>query len=107
MRRRDFAFLICAATIAPRTVLAQATSGQFRVGWLGFSSKDAPLTVRYLGQFLTGMRELGYTEGQEFEMLDRYADFQVDRLCQLAVELVQTKPDVIVAPANRNLALGH
>jgi putative tryptophan/tyrosine transport system substrate-binding protein len=102
VRRRDFAFLICAATIAPRTVLAQATSGKFRIGWLGFSSKDAPLTVRYLGQFLTGMRELGYTEGQEFKMLDRYADFQADRLSQLAVELVQLKPDVIVAPATIN-----
>jgi putative ABC transport system substrate-binding protein len=45
------------------------------------------------------MRELGYTEGQDFEMLYRFADFHADRLPQLAVELVQVKPDVIVGPA--------
>jgi len=99
MRRRDFAFLVCAATMTSRVLLAQATTRQFRVGSLWFATKDAPLTVRYLGQVLTGMRELGYAEGQNLEMLDRFADFQADRLPQLATELVQLKPDVIVAGA--------
>jgi putative tryptophan/tyrosine transport system substrate-binding protein len=100
MRRRDFAFLVCAAAIIPRVVLAQATSRQFRVGslWLG----NAPLTARYRGEVLTGMRELGYTEGHDFEMLDRFADFHADRFPQLAMELVQLKPDVILAPATIN-----
>jgi putative tryptophan/tyrosine transport system substrate-binding protein len=102
MNRRDFAFLFGLATIAPRTVLAQATSRQFRVGWLSFTSKDAPLTVRYIGQLLTGMRELGYTEGRDFEMLYRFADFHADRLPLLAAELVQPNPDVIVAPGTIN-----
>jgi len=102
MRRRDFAFLIGAVTIAPRTALAQATNRQFRVGWLGFPSKDAPLTVKYLGQFLTGMRELGYANGQNFEMLARFADFHADRMDPLASELVQLKPDVIAAAATIN-----
>ena len=86
MRRRDFTFLIGAATMAPRTVLAQATSRQFRVGWFFFTTKDAPLAVKYLGQFLAGMRELGYAEGQNFEMLNRFADFHADRVPQLAAE---------------------
>jgi putative tryptophan/tyrosine transport system substrate-binding protein len=102
MRRRDFAFLVSAATIAPRAVFAQATSRRFLVGWLSFPTKDAPLFVRYLGQFLTGMRELGHTEGQDFEMLYRFADFHADRLAQLAVELVQLKPDVLVGAATIN-----
>jgi putative ABC transport system substrate-binding protein len=55
--------------------------------------------VKYLGQFLAGMRELGYAEGQNFERLDRFADFHADRVPQLATELVQLKPDVIVAAA--------
>jgi putative tryptophan/tyrosine transport system substrate-binding protein len=106
MRRRDFAFLICAVTIAPRAVRAQVISSRFRVGYLmygtkdfNYGAKDAPLTTRYLGDFLTGLRELGYTEGQDFEMLYRLADFHADRLPQLAMELVQVKPDVIVGPA--------
>jgi putative tryptophan/tyrosine transport system substrate-binding protein len=100
MRRRDVAFLICAATIAPRAVLAQATSRRVRVGSLWFPSKDEPIAAKYRGQFLTGMRELGYAEGQNFEWLDRFADFHADRLPQLATELVQLKPDVIVAAAS-------
>ncbi|MGC2077477.1 MAG: hypothetical protein WA728_15865, partial [Xanthobacteraceae bacterium] len=100
MRRRDFALLVCAATIAPRTVLAQATSGRSRVGWMFLSTKDAPTPVKYLEQFLSGMGELGHVEGQDFEMLYRFADFDVDRLTELAVELVQLKPDVIVAASS-------
>ena len=61
--------------------------------------KDAPQTLRFLGQFLAGMRELGYAEGQNFEMLDRFADFQADRMPQVASDLVQLKPDVILAAA--------
>jgi putative ABC transport system substrate-binding protein len=100
MRRRDFAFLFGAATMAPRTVLAQATSGRWRVGSLFLGGKDLPLPVRYLGQFLSGMGELGHVEGQDFELLDRFADSHADRLPQLAVELVQLKPDVILAASS-------
>jgi len=99
MRRRDFVLLTCAATVTPRTVLAQNTSRRFLIGYLSFPTKDAPLAVRYLEDFLNAMRELGYTEGQDFEMVYRFADFHADRLPQLAVELVQLKPDVIVATA--------
>jgi putative tryptophan/tyrosine transport system substrate-binding protein len=86
----------------PRAVFAQIASRRFVIGWLGFPTKDAPLTVRYLGQFLTGMREHGHTEGQDFEMLYRFADFHADRLPQLATELVQLKPDVILGAATLN-----
>jgi putative tryptophan/tyrosine transport system substrate-binding protein len=100
VRRRDFAFLIGAATITPRAVLAQATSRQFRVGWMFLSTKDAPIPVRYLEQCLSGMRQLDHIEGQNFEMLYRFANFDDDRLTQLAVELVKLKPDVIVAASS-------
>ena len=99
MNRRNFAFLFGAATIVPRAAIAQNTSRRFLIGYLTFPTKDAPLAVRYLEDFLTAMRELGYTEGQDFEMVYRFADFHADRLLQLAMELVQLKPDVIVATA--------
>jgi putative ABC transport system substrate-binding protein len=102
MRRRDFGLFVGAVAMAPRTLFAQATAKQFRVAWLSFPTKDAPLLVRYLGEFLTGMRELGYTEGQDFEMLYRFADFHADRLPQLATELVQLKPDVLFGAATIN-----
>jgi putative tryptophan/tyrosine transport system substrate-binding protein len=99
MRRRDFAFFVSAATMAPRVLIAQTAARLPVVGTLWYGTKDAPLIVKYLGQFLAGMRELGYAEGQNFERLDRFADFHADRVPQLATELVQLKPDVIVAAA--------
>ena len=85
--------------MAPRVLFAQTTARPPVVGSLWFGAKDAPLIVKYLGQFLAGMRELGYAEGQNFERLDRFADFHADRIPQLATELVQLKPDVIVTGA--------
>jgi len=85
--------------VAPRVLFAQTTARPPVVGSLWFGAKDAPLIVKYLGQFLAGMRELGYAEGQNFERADRFADFHADRSPQLATELVQLKPDVIVAAA--------
>jgi len=100
VRRRDFAFHICAAAMAPRVLFARATSGRIRVGWMFLSTKDAPIPVKYLGQFLSGMGELGHVEGQDFEMLYRFADFDADRLTPLAEELAQLKPDVVVAASS-------
>jgi putative ABC transport system substrate-binding protein len=84
--------------MAPRVLLAQTTTRPV-VGWLGFPTKDAPLSEEFWGQFLFGMGELGHVEGQDFKMLYRFAEFHADRLPQLAAEMVQLKPDVIVAPA--------
>lgn len=44
-----------------------------------------------------GLRGLGYVEGQNIIMEFRYAEGKMDRLPQLAAELVRLKPDVIVA----------
>jgi putative ABC transport system substrate-binding protein len=46
------------------------------------------------------MGELGHVEGQDFEMLERFAESHVDRMPQLAVELAQLKPDVILAASS-------
>jgi putative ABC transport system substrate-binding protein len=86
--------------MAPRTLFAQAIGKQFRVGSLFLGGKDSPLPVKYLGQFLSGMGELGHVEGQDFEMLERFSESHADRMPQLAVELVQLKPDVILAASS-------
>jgi putative tryptophan/tyrosine transport system substrate-binding protein len=86
--------------MAPRTLFAQPASGLPVVGSLLFGTKDAPSVVRHLGQFLAGMRELGYAQGQNFKSLARFADFRADRIDPLAAELAQLKPDVIVAAAS-------
>jgi putative ABC transport system substrate-binding protein len=98
MKRRDFVFLFGSAAITPRAALAQATSGRPRLGYLSYAT---PLGERYRDQFLSGMRDLGYIEGQNFEMLYRFDDFQPGRTEQFAEELVELKPDVLVGGATK------
>jgi putative ABC transport system substrate-binding protein len=45
------------------------------------------------------MRELGYVEGRDFDMTYGAANSHGDRLPQVAAEMVQLAPDVIVAGA--------
>ena len=45
------------------------------------------------------MRELGYIDGQNMASEYRFASGRIERLPQLAAELVDLKMDVIVAPA--------
>jgi ABC-type uncharacterized transport system substrate-binding protein len=99
MRRREFIGLLATITVCPQTALGQVAKKKPVIARLALTTKDAPLIVRYVNQFLTGMRELGYTEGRDFEMLYRYADFHAERLPALAAELVHLNPDVILAGA--------
>jgi putative ABC transport system substrate-binding protein len=48
-----------------------------------------------------GLRELGYVEGQNIIMEYRYAEGKIDRLPDLAAELVRLKVDVIVVGGTR------
>jgi len=64
------------------------------IGFLRMSgSKDQPS----INAFRQGLRDLGYTEGKDIAIEWRFAKKQVDRLPQLAAELVDLKVDVIVA----------
>jgi ABC-type uncharacterized transport system substrate-binding protein len=80
-------------------VEAWSVSGNERrlVAWLsGSASKVAAL---FADDFLGGMRDFGYVDGRDFDMVPRYAEGFQDRLPALAQEIVALKPAVIVAAA--------
>jgi len=82
-------FAFCAAAHA------QQAKKVFRIGYLG--PLDPTLeSARFEGLRLT-LRELGYVEGQNIAFEYRYAEGKLDRLPELAAELVHLKIDVIVA----------
>jgi putative ABC transport system substrate-binding protein len=100
MRRRQFITLIGEAAAAwPLAARAQVTRKRPLIGRLSFGSRDDPLIARYIDQFLSGMRELGYAEGRDFDVTYGMADFHAERLPQVAADMVKLAPDVIEAGA--------
>jgi putative tryptophan/tyrosine transport system substrate-binding protein len=49
--------------------------------------------------FLKGLRDLGYVEGKNIAIEYRYTEGELDRLSDLAAELVRLNVDVIVTAA--------
>ena len=96
MKRREFIALVGGAIACPMGVRAQQPSGKVpRIGYLGATSpSDRP---PLLDAFRQRLRELGWVEGQNIVIDYRYAEGRVDRLPDLAAELVQLKVDVIVS----------
>jgi putative ABC transport system substrate-binding protein len=66
-----------------------------RIGFLSAPSRSAQ-SARHEA-FRQGLRELGYMEGKNIVIEWRYAEGQLERLPDLAAELVRLKVDVIVA----------
>jgi putative tryptophan/tyrosine transport system substrate-binding protein len=98
-RRREFILALGGAAVAwPFGALLQVSAKKHTlIAWLsGSLSKVAGL---FAEDFLEGMRDLGYVEGRDFDMVSRYAEGFGDRLPALADEIVALKPDVIVAAA--------
>ena len=80
--------------VAPLAAEAQAR----KVPRVGFLYRGSPAPSQEIDAFQRGLRELGYIEGQNIAVEYRFARGQVERLPELAAELVRLNPDVIVAP---------
>jgi putative ABC transport system substrate-binding protein len=94
MQRREFITLIGgAAATWPLTGRAQQ-SKMVRIGALYIGIADEESFKKELRE---GMREFGYTEGQNIAFEFRSAEGKLNRLPELAAELVRLKVDVIVA----------
>jgi putative ABC transport system substrate-binding protein len=65
-----------------------------RIGFLGFTSLSA-IAAR-IEAFQQGLREFGYVEGKNIVIEWRSAEGELDRLPELAAELVRLKVEVIV-----------
>jgi len=104
--RREFIGAFGAAVTWPFGALAEVSAKKHTlIGWLsGSPSKVAGFTTDV---FLDGMRDLNYVNGRDFDMVSRYGEGCGDRLPALAEEIVDLKPDVIVAAAVNAAVSAH
>lgn len=72
---------------------AQQVQKASRIGFLANVATTAAIELK---PFRERLRELGYSEGQNFALEHRYWEGKVERLPALAEELVRLKCDVIV-----------
>ncbi len=94
MRRREFVTLIGGAGLMWPLATRAQQSRVARIGALYLGIADAESFRKELRE---GLRELGYVEGRDVAFEFRSAEEKLDRLPELAAELVRLKVDVIVA----------
>jgi putative ABC transport system substrate-binding protein len=95
MNRKIFCFALGAMLFAfCSSVEPQQPKKVPRIAYLAASPASA--NAGRLEAFRQGLRDIGYVEGENIVIEDRYADGKFDRLPALAAELVRLKFDVII-----------
>jgi len=95
MKRRVFVASLVAMAAMPRTGTAQGAARVIRVGWL--TAQQASSLVPYVDAMRTALADLGYVEGRNLVIEFRYGDDVIERVPELAAELVRLPVDLIVA----------
>ncbi len=98
MRRRDF-IVLAGVTAAGWSFAARAQQPERmrRLGILMAITENDPEGQQRVAAFVQGLRELGWTEGANIHIDYRWAGADVGRIRSAAAELIDLKPDAIVA----------
>jgi putative ABC transport system substrate-binding protein len=99
MRRRALIANIAGATVWPLAAHAQQAGRVYRLAVLVTGVGDSAETRAGLNALLQGLKDLGYFEGRNIVIELRSADGRIERLPDLARELVDLKVDLIYAGA--------
>ena len=104
MKRRDFITLLgCAAVAWPLAARAQQADRMRRIGILLPVAADDPQFQAWVGAFLQGLAQLGWTIGRNVRIDTRWATANAAEIRRHAGELVALAPDVILATGTPTL----
>jgi putative ABC transport system substrate-binding protein len=93
MNRRAFIVALGGAAAWPLTARAQKAGSRHLVGILSAGSDNTGLNT----VLVDALRELGWVEGKNVDFAYRYAENRLERLPELAADLVRLKVDVIAS----------
>jgi putative tryptophan/tyrosine transport system substrate-binding protein len=94
LTRKLQSLAVTALLLAFSSAEAQQPKKVARIAYLAASPASA--NGGRLEAFRQGLREIGYVQGENIVIVDRYAEGKFDRLPVLAAELVRLKVDVII-----------
>jgi ABC-type uncharacterized transport system substrate-binding protein len=94
MSRKIRVWLLASILLTTVSAQAQPATKIPRVGYLSYGSVEIDKSL--LAALQQGLRELGYLEGKNIVIEQRYAAGQSDKLPELVAEFVRVKADVIV-----------
>jgi ABC-type uncharacterized transport system substrate-binding protein len=98
MRRRQLiAGVVGAVATSPWMVRAQQGDRVRRIGVLMSLTPDDPSGDGEIAAFRQGLEELGWTDGSNVNVLLRWTGADLDRIRAFAKELIELRPDVLVA----------
>ena len=100
-RRRLLSLLGGGAVAWPIVPRAQPTGKSHRILWVSTEAQPDP----FLDGFREGLRQRGYVEGQNLVIESRYAPGNPERLRAMIVDVMRSRPDLVVSsgPAMRAL----
>jgi putative ABC transport system substrate-binding protein len=108
MRRRNFIKGIVGSAVAwPLAVRAQQQEGVRRIGVLMNLAEDDPEASARISSFVQRLNQLGWTEGRNLQIENRWAAGESERYGKYAAELVALAPDVVLASGNQSVAALH
>jgi putative tryptophan/tyrosine transport system substrate-binding protein len=105
MRRREFIAGLGGAVAWPLTASAQQDGRVRRVGVLMNAAATETEDQSYLAAFIQGLRQLGWTEGQNLRIDVRWNAGDAGLARTYAAQLIGLMPDVILAASTLNLTV--
>src|SRR5438477_4455098 len=105
MNRRALVIGLGSLLAVPRAAPAQSTSKIPRVGVLWAYSPS--VVSAFSEAFRQELRGLGYVEGRNIALEERWAEDRLDRLPSLAAELVKLNVDIIVTASTPAVQAAH
>jgi hypothetical protein len=97
MRRREFISLIGGVAVAwPLAARAQQSDRVRVIGSLNILAEDDPEAKLRMAAFKQGLQQLGWTEGSNVRIEERWAGNDAGRVHKYAAELAALAPDVVL-----------
>ena len=96
MKRRQFITTLLGGAVAAWPLVARAQQPSAIIGFLSLGSPEGEAS--FVTAFCKGLSDSGYVEGRNVAIEFRSAQNDINRLPELAADLVRRRVDVIVVP---------